>query len=540
MKRIILIIFCAILSIAGMAQNTSVVKGMVMNADEEPLSGATVRVLGFSNSTVSSHDGKFEMTIPVHAKEIQASKDGYFESVAEIDGTYIIFKLKFDKKGAKNKAAESNARRDAELEARLIALENAKAHVEVKEKNVGKVSEAELEEKIRAEVEAKIRAEMEEEARLKAEMEAKIRAELEAKAEAELRTKLEAEARIKAEVAAKAKAEEEARLKAEAAARAKAEEEARLKAEAAAKAKAEEEARLKAEAAARAKAEEEARLKAEAAARAKAEEEARLKAEAAARAKAEEEARLKAEAAAKAKAEEEARLKAEAAARAKAEEEARLKAEVAAKAKAEEEARLKAEAAVVVKVEETAKVQVQDKQIQKSDEAVDLGLPSGLKWASCNIGASSPEERGEYFAWGEIDPKSNYTDFNSITRKKRMKQINSDANFDVATAKLGASWYIPTNADFEELINNCTWEWTTLNGVNGYMITGSNGNSIFLPATGYRDGASCNNDETSGEYWSSTPHKDAEYSYYLCYTGNSYYTFYNCRYVGRCVRPVKK
>ena len=474
MKRIILIIFCAILSIAGMAQNTSVVKGMVMNADEEPLSGATVRVLGFSNSTVSSHDGKFEMTIPVHAKEIQASKDGYFESVAEIDGTYIIFKLKFDKKGAKNKAAESNARRDAELEARLVALENAKAHVEVKDKNVGKVSEAELEEKIRAEVEAKIRAEMEEEARLKAEMEAKIRAELEAKAEAELRTKLEAEARIKAEVAAKAKAEEEARLKAEAAAKAKAEEEARLKAEAAAKAKAEEEARLKAEAAARAKAEEE----------------------------------------------------------------ARLKAEVAAKAKAEEEARLKAEAAVVVKVEETAKVQ--DKQIQKSDEAVDLGLPSGLKWASCNIGASSPEERGEYFAWGEIDPKSNYTDFNSITRKKRMKQINSDANFDVATAKLGASWYIPTNADFEELINNCTWEWTTLNGVNGYMITGSNGNSIFLPATGYRDGASCNNDETSGEYWSSTPHKDAEYSYYLCYTGNSYYTFYNCRYVGRCVRPVKK
>ena len=508
MKRIILIIFCAILSIAGMAQNTSVVKGMVMNADEEPLSGATVRVLGFSNSTVSSHDGKFEMTIPVHAKEIQASKDGYFESVAEIDGTYIIFKLKFDKKGAKNKAAESNARRDAELEARLIALENAKAHVEVKDKNVGKVSEAELEEKIRAEVEAKIRAEMEEEARLKAEMEAKIRAELEAKAEAELRTKLEAEARIKAEVAAKAKAEEEARLKAEAAAKAKAEEEARLKAEAAARAKAEEEARLKAEAAARAKAEEEARLKAEAAARAKAEEEARLKAEAAAKAKAEED--------------------------------ARLKAEVAAKAKAEEEARLKAEAAVVVKVEETAKVQVQDKQIQKSDEAVDLGLPSGLKWASCNIGASSPEERGEYFAWGEIDPKSNYTDFNSITRKKRMKQINSDANFDVATAKLGASWYIPTNADFEELINNCTWEWTTLNGVNGYMITGSNGNSIFLPATGYRDGASCNNDETSGEYWSSTPHKDAEYSYYLCYTGNSYYTFYNCRYVGRCVRPVKK
>ena len=504
MKKITTLCLLFLCSLAAISQDTRFVQGIVQGKDGQGLSGVVVKARNSNVQAVSKDDGSFNIKVPLHVKELQASKDGYSESVATIDGTYIIFKLKFDNRGAKNKGAESNAMRDAELEARLVALENAKA----KEKNVDKVSEAELEEKIRAEIEAKIRAEMEEEARLKAEIEAKIRAEFEAKAEAELRAKLETEARIKAEAAAKAKAEEEARLKAEAAARAKAEEEARLKAEAAARAKAEEEARLKAEAAAKAKAEEEARLKAEAAARAKAEEEARLKAEAAAKAKAEEEARLKAEA--------------------------------AAKAKAEEEARLKAEAAVVVKVEETAKVQVQDKQIQKSDEAVDLGLPSGLKWASCNIGASSPEESGEYFAWGEIDPKNNYADINSITRKKRMKQINGDVNYDVATAKLGASWYIPTKADFEELIRYCTWEWTTLNGVNGYVITGFNGNSIFLPATGYYDGTSCNNDGTTGEYWSSTPHKDAEFSYYLCYGGKNYYTYWNCRYVGRCVRPVKK
>ena len=448
MRRFVLIMFCAILSIAGMAQNTRTVKGMVMTIDEEPLSGVTIRVLGSNSSVESSHDGRFEIEAPAHAKEIEALKDGYFNSRAEIDGTYIVFKLKFDKKGAKNKAIEANAKREAELEARLVALENAKSQ------NV--VSEEELEEKIRAEVEAEIRAKLEEEARVKAEMEAKIRAELEAKAKAE------AEAKIKAET------------------------------------------------------------------------EARLKAEAEAKIKAEEEARLRAEAAAKAKAEEEARLKAEAAAKAKAEEEARLKAEAVAKAKAEEEARLKAEDAAKTRVEAEAK------QKQNYEEAVDLGLPSRLQWASCNIGASSPEECGDYFAWGEIDPKSNYSEFNSVTHKKKIKQIVGDANYDVATAKLGKSWKTPTKEDFEELVNNCTWVWTTVNGVNGYEVTGPNGNSIFLPATGYYDGKNVNDDGNSGEYWSSTPHKDTEYSYYLCYAGGNYYTFYNCRYVGRCVRPVKK
>ncbi|MBO7281335.1 MAG: hypothetical protein J6V00_09275 [Bacteroidaceae bacterium] len=544
MKRIVLTIFCAILTFAGMAQNTCVVKGMVMNTAEEPLSGVTIQVPGYNKSVLSSSDGRFEIEVPFGVEEIQASKEDYFTSRAVVDGTYIIFKLKFDKKSSKNKIVESNARRDAELEARLQALENAKTNVDSRKQEVDDyVDKKESEEKYRAELEAKIRAELEAEAKMKAEIEAKIRAEMEmkAKAEAAARAKAEEEARLKAEAEARAKAEE-ARLKAEAEARAKAEEEARLKVEAEVRAKVAEEARLKAEAEARAKAEE-ARLKAEAEARAKAEEEARLKAEAEARAKAEEEARLKAEAEARAKAEEEARLKAEADARAKAEEEAKLKAETEARVKAEEEARLKAEADACAKAEETsarAKVVAQVKPGQQQNDAIDLGLPSRLKWASCNIGASSPEECGDYFAWGEIDPKSNYSEFNSITHKKRMKSIIGDGNYDVATAKLGKSWYTPSSADFEELINNCTWEWTTVNDVNGYKVTGPNGNSIFLPATGYRDVTSYSNDGKSGEYWSSTPHKDTQYSYYFCYTADGYYTFWNCRYVGRCVRPVKR
>ena len=468
-------LFCAVLSVAAMAQNTRTVKGLVMNTDNEPLSGATVRVLGSNSVAVSSYDGKFELEAPLNAKEIEASKDGYLNSKAEIYGTYVILKLKI---GSEPKSTRS--------EQTSVTV----AKVSVDEDEVEARVRAEIEGK-RAEIEAKIRAEMEEEARVKAEMEARIRAELQAEAEAKIRAELEAEARAKAE------AEMAAQI------RAKLEAEARAKAEAEAKAKAEAEARAKAEA--------EARAKAEAAAKAKAAAEAKAKAEAEAKAKAEAEAKAKAEAEAEAKA------KAEAEAKAKAEAEARAKAEAEAKAKAEAEAREKAKTA-----------------------AVDLGLPSGVKWGACNIGAGAPEECGDYFAWGEIDTKSNYTEFNSITRKKKIKQIAGDPNFDVATAKRGESWQIPTKEDFEELITNCGWEWATVNGVDGYKVTGPNGNSIFLPVTGYREGASLHNDGKLAEYWCSTPHKDTEFAYYFYYTGSDRLTFWIYRYVGRCVRPVKK
>ena len=522
-------LFCAVLSVAAMAQNTRTVKGLVMNTDNEPLSGATVRVLGSNSVAVSSYDGKFELEAPLNAKEIEASKDGYLNSKAEIYGTYVILKLKI---GSEPKSTRSE---QASVTVAKVSVDEDEVEARVRAEIEGK----------RAEIEAKIRAEMEEEARVKAEMEARIRAELQAEAEAKIRAELEAEARAKAEaeMAAqiRAKLEAEAKAKAEAEAKAKAEAEAKAKAEAEAKAKAEAEARAKAEAEARAKAEAEAKAKAEAEARAKAEAAAKAKAEAEAKAKAEAAAKAKAEAAAKAKAEAEAKAKAEAEAKAKAEAEAKAKAEAEAKAKAEAEAKAKAEAEARAKAEAEAKAKAAAEAREKAKTAaVDLGLPSGVKWGACNIGAGAPEECGDYFAWGEIDTKSNYTEFNSITRKKKIKQIAGDPNFDVATAKRGESWQMPTKEDFEELITNCGWEWATVNGVDGYKVTGPNGNSIFLPVTGYREGASLHNDGKLAEYWCSTPHKDTEFAYYFYYTGSDRLTFWIYRYVGRCVRPVKK
>jgi hypothetical protein len=190
--------------------------------------------------------------------------------------------------------------------------------------------------------------------------------------------------------------------------------------------------------------------------------------------------------------------------------------------------------------ERGANVKTSANPAQTAMAVVDLGLPSGILWASCNVGASVPEESGSYFAWGETSVKNNYSSSNSVTYDKRVNKVAGNANYDAATAKLGSPWQIPTNEDFEELIDKCVWKWTAVNGVNGYRVTGPNGKSIFLPATGYREGSSCNNRGASGGYWSSTPHDNTIYSYGLCYDDVGFYMFWNNRYEGRCIRPVKK
>ena len=108
-------------------------------------------------------------------------------------------------------------------------------------------------------------------------------------------------------------------------------------------------------------------------------------------------------------------------------------------------------------------------------EAVDLGLPSGLKWASFNLGATAPEEIGTYYAWK-----------------------------DVATETYYGSWRMPTKDEIAELIDNCTYTWTTVNGVNGGCFTATNGNSIFLPAAGFEDGSTTEEAGEQGYYWSSS------------------------------------
>ena len=154
-------------------------------------------------------------------------------------------------------------------------------------------------------------------------------------------------------------------------------------------------------------------------------------------------------------------------------------------------------------------------------EWVDLGLPSGLLWATCNVGATSPEDFGSYFAWGETTPKNSYIpsnyrysgDNNTFTKYCNLSSYGNNgftdnlttlvASDDAATANWGSNWRMPTRKEMDELVNNCTIIWTTQNGVDGSLFTGPNGNSIFLPATGMNsDGLSGLNG--SALYWTSS------------------------------------
>ena len=114
-------------------------------------------------------------------------------------------------------------------------------------------------------------------------------------------------------------------------------------------------------------------------------------------------------------------------------------------------------------------------------EYVDLGLPSGLKWATCNVGASSPEQHGDYYAWGETETKSTYTIENSITYGVEMSDISGDPQYDVARKKWGSTWRMPTKDEMREL-DKCKRENNiVINGIKGMKLTGPNGRFIFFP-----------------------------------------------------------
>ena len=170
-------------------------------------------------------------------------------------------------------------------------------------------------------------------------------------------------------------------------------------------------------------------------------------------------------------------------------------------------------------------------------EYVDLGLPSGLKWATCNLGASSPEELGDYFAWGETSKKSDYRQSNCLTFGKSISDFSGDLKYDAARKILGSGWRIPTKSDFQELIDMCKWKWVSVNGVNGYKVTGPNGNSIFLPAAGSRDGTTFYRKYSDGYYRSSTP-KGTESCYTLNFSSGNKQFYTGWRYYGHSVRAV--
>ena len=187
-------------------------------------------------------------------------------------------------------------------------------------------------------------------------------------------------------------------------------------------------------------------------------------------------------------------------------------------------------------------------------EYVDLGL--SVKWATCNVGASKPEEYGDYFAWGETQPKTTYdwstykwcngsydtqtkyctnSSYGTVDYKTQL-ELSDDA----ARANWGGSWRMPTKAEQDELREQCIWSWTTQNGVNGYKVTSKkNGNSIFLPAAGYRGGSSLNYAGGYGDYWSSSLYTDYPYNAYgLNFTSDYVDWISDGRCIGFAVRPV--
>ncbi|MBR4552264.1 MAG: hypothetical protein IKH52_09345 [Bacteroidaceae bacterium] len=192
---------------------------------------------------------------------------------------------------------------------------------------------------------------------------------------------------------------------------------------------------------------------------------------------------------------------------------------------------------------------------------IDLGLPSGLKWADRNIGAQKVEAYGDYFAWGETKTKSNYSwntyaygrDDNKLTKycstasfglNGFTDELNElEISDDAAHAKWGGSWRMPTSADFQELIKNTTPEWVeNYNGedVKGYRFTASNGNHIFLPVAGDRGDASLYNAGSYGYYWSSSLNLSNPSEAYYLYLNSSGATMYKySRFYGNCVRPVR-
>ena len=193
-------------------------------------------------------------------------------------------------------------------------------------------------------------------------------------------------------------------------------------------------------------------------------------------------------------------------------------------------------------------------------QAVDLGLPSGLKWASCNIGATTPEGYGDYYAWGETAPKEDYSWENykyANGNENKLTKYCSDTKYgndgfvdnktvlepadDAATANWGKEWRMPTDAEWTELREQCTWTWTTQKGVNGYQVASkTNSNSIFLPAAGFRTSTYLLDDGSNGSYRSSSlrgydPSDAWSVDFSSDYVGRDGYD----RRYGQSVRPVQ-
>ena len=188
-------------------------------------------------------------------------------------------------------------------------------------------------------------------------------------------------------------------------------------------------------------------------------------------------------------------------------------------------------------------------------EYVDLGL--SVKWATCNVGASTPEGYGDYFAWGETSRKNKYSwntlkycnnsrgssfsKYNQDQRGTRDNKTRLELSDDAARVNWGGSWRTPTYDELDELKNQCIWQWTTVNGHNGYRVTSKrNGRSIFLPAAGYRYGGSFINVGLGGDYWSSSLTSSSLNAYNLGFFSDGVDWGIYSRSYGQSVRAVSE
>ena len=217
--------------------------------------------------------------------------------------------------------------------------------------------------------------------------------------------------------------------------------------------------------------------------------------------------------------------------------------------------------AEVTKEEEPANVVVEEPTTGSlaGHDWVDLGLPSGTKWATCNVGASKPEEYGDYFAWGETTMKEecswiNYSfresgdaygnvKFNKYKSDGRNGVVDSldvlETADDAAAANWGNDWRMPTKQEMKELDDSCKATWTTKNGVQGCLITGPNGNSIFLPAAGGRGDGNIYEGGSCGFYWLSSVYTDdTEFAWGFLIDADSFYETSYYRMYGQTIRPV--
>ena len=191
---------------------------------------------------------------------------------------------------------------------------------------------------------------------------------------------------------------------------------------------------------------------------------------------------------------------------------------------------------------------------ENGHEYVDLGL--SVKWATCNVGANAPEEYGNYYAWGEVQPKDDYNcetyEYINSTKTSLTKYCTNsnygtvdykrilEAMDDAAAYNWGGSWRMPTDAEWQELIDNCTWIWTTRDGICGYEVKSKfNGNAIFLPTAGFSYDTDFIDAGSDGSYWSSSSYEgEPRRAWNVNFNSDDVSRDIGIRYCGQSVRPV--